>query len=244
MHSRSRLIIVIGMVLALSVAAVAYATGADDNTPHVDGSIKPTKLDKKKFKAVELFTEVSTEGPVNGTQQNPEKEFIEYNNAKWASKKAPFCTAPIAGTTTDQARAACEPGSILGEGTASVEFANGDLLDDLVVTAFNGPVKNEIMLHAATETLGPTVTEVVEGKIVDAKTQGYDIALQVDNAPDPAGDTAMIRSFNATIEKSSGVARARCKSKTLKYSRTVTYDDNSSETVVDTQKCKRKKKRK
>ena len=239
---KSRLVVALGLVLAIAVAGIAYATGADDNTPQVQGSVKPKKLDKKKFKPIKLFAGVSTSGPVNGTQFNPEKEFIEFGkNLKWKSTKADFCTASISGTTTAQARAACPGDSQLGTGTASVKFANGDELKDLVVTAFNGPAKNQIRLHAATETLGPTVTEVVDGSIVPANSPGYGVALKVDNAPDPAGDTAMVTSFNTTIEKSSGVAQGRCKSKTFKFLREVTYDDGSSEkTDPLTQKCKRK----
>ena len=108
MIRKSRMAVALGLVLALGVATVAWADGATDNTPFVDASVKPSKLDKKKYKPVNLFFGVRTEGPVTGAQENPEAEYISFGkNIKWQSTAAPFCTAPIEtpGLTADQARA-------------------------------------------------------------------------------------------------------------------------------------------
>ncbi len=249
MIRRSRLVVTIGLVLALSVAAFAYATGADDNTAIVEGSINPSKLDKKKYKPVNLLTGVATEGPVTGTQQNPEQEYISFGkNLKWDSDNAPLCDAAIEFQPTAVAEAACPAKSNIGSGTASVQFpvAPGDppnIHDDIVVTAFNGPEKNQVRLHTYSPTL-PGATPTVFGEIVKSNAGSkFGQALTVPDAPDAAGDVGMITSFNATISKKSKVAQARCKSKKFLWQRIVTFDDLSTETVDLSQKCKRKGKK-
>ena len=86
MIRKSRMAVALGLVLALGVATVAWADGATDNEPFVDGSVNPSKLDKKKYKPVNLFVGVRTEGPVTGTQENPEAEYISFGkNIKWSA---------------------------------------------------------------------------------------------------------------------------------------------------------------
>ena len=125
MIRKSRMAVALGLVLALGVATVAWADGATDNEAFVDGSVNPSKLDKKKYKPVNLFVGVRTEGPVTGTQENPEAEYISFGkNIKWQSTAAPFCTAPIEtpGLTADQARAMCPGKSLIGTGEAEVNL--------------------------------------------------------------------------------------------------------------------------
>ena len=240
MIRKSRLVVMLGLVLALGVAAIAYAVGADDATPHVDGKVSPKKLYKKQYKPVQLFTEVSTELAVDGTQENPEKEFIEFgNNIKFKSKAAPFCKVDLAGTTTDQAKTLCPGGSNIGKGDAAVKLNETQSVTDVVVTAFNGPKKNQIRLHAYSASTG--ITEVVQGIISAATTNGYGSALNVPDAPDVGGDAFAITKFNATIERGSKVVVARCKAKKMLFKRTVEYDDGSEEFVTDRHGCKRKR---
>jgi len=240
----------LGLVLALGVAAIAYAAGADEATPRVEGKVTPKKLDKKKFKPVQLFTEVSTELPVGptgcnpetGGQCNPESEFIEFgNNIKFKSKAAPFCTASLNGTTTEQAKAACPKGSNIGSGEAAVKLSEETTATDFTVTAFNGPKKNQIRLHAYSPSFGAENTQVVLGIIAAATTNGYGSALSVPDAPDAGGDAFAITKFNATIERGSKVVTARCKAKKMLFKRTVEYDDGSEEFVTDRHNCKRKR---
>jgi hypothetical protein len=235
--------VAVGLVLALGVAAIAYADGASDNEAFVDGSVKPKKLDKKKYKPVNLLLGVRTEtAVVDGAQQNPEAEEISMGkNVKWNGNKAPVCTAAIEtpGLTAQQARDMCPGKSLLGTGDAEVNLG-GSRVSDILVQVFNGPGKNEVRLHTSSPTLGAAAPTVF-GRIIKSNAgPKYGPMLVVPDAPDAGGDAFMITKFNALIEKSSKVAKARCKSKKMLFLREVTYDDGSTETAELTQKCKRK----
>ncbi len=234
-----RRIISLGLVLALGSSAIAYADGASQNTPGVDGKVKPSKLDKKKYKPVNMFFGVRTTGPVPGI--NPEKEYISFGkNLKFDTGAADTCGAAIEFQTTTAARAACPKDSLLGAGKGSIALPGGVQFTDITVSTFNGPGKNQIRLHTYSPSL-EGATPTVSGQIVKSNAGGkYGQALNVNDAPDVAGDTGMITSFNSNITKGSGALKGRCKAKTFEFLRKVTYDDGSSETESLSQKCKRK----
>jgi len=236
---KARIAVVAGVVMALGVSAMAYADGASENTPKVVGSVKPTKLDKKKYKPVKLFSGVATTGTVPGF--NPEQEMISWGkNVKLKTTKAPTCSAPIEFQTTDAARAACPSGSYLGSGKASILLPGGVSHDNLVVSVFNGPAKNQVRLHTYSPSL-EGATPTVFGRVVKSNAGAkYGQALSVPDAPDVAGDTGKITSFNASIDKKTKVANARCRAKKFLWNRVVTYDDGTKENVTLEQKCKRK----
>jgi hypothetical protein len=239
---KSRMAVALGLVLALGVATVAWADGATDNTPFVDASVKPSKLDKKQYKPVSLFFGVRTEGPVTGTQENPEAEYISFNkNLKFNSSAAPFCTAALEtpGLTADQARAMCPGKSLLGTGEAEVNLG-ASRVSNVVVQVFNGPGKNQLRLHTSSPTLGAAAPTVAARFVKSNAGGAYGQALSVPDAPDAGGDAFMITKFNATLTKSSKYVTARCKAKKFQFLRKVTYDDGSTETVQLTQPCKRK----
>lgn len=242
MIRKSRMAVALGLVLALGVATVAWADGATDNEPFVDGSVNPSKLDKKQYKPVNLFVGVRTEGPVTGTQENPEAEYISFGkNIKWQSTAAPFCTAAIEtpGLTADQARAMCPGKSLIGTGEAEVNLG-ASRVSNITVQVFNGPGKNQVRLHTSSPTLG-AAAPTVAGRIVKSNAGAkYGNALVVSDAPDAGGDAFLITKFNATVKKTSKVATARCKAKKFLWLRKVTYDDGSTETVQLSQPCKRK----
>ncbi len=245
MIRKSRMAVAIGLVLALGVATVAWADGASENEAFVDGAIKPTKLDKKKYKPVKLFLGVRTEplAPVNGLQQNPEQERISMGkNVKWNGNKAPVCTAAIEtpGLTAEQAAAMCPGKSLLGTGEAAVDLGAVGRVSDITVSVFNGPGKNEVRLHTSSPTLLAAAPTVFGEVVKSNQGSKYGQMLVVADAPDAGGDAFEITKFNATIDKSSKVATARCKSKKIPFLREVTYDDGSIETAELTQKCKRK----
>ena len=248
MISKSRLTVTIGLVMALGVSAIAYADGVSENTPNVVGKVTPKKLDRKKKKPVNLFLEVSTYNSANQAAipaQAPEKEFLKISkNVSWKSNAAPLCGSPLNGTTTVQAKAVCPAGSAIGNGVANVLLPGpgGSVIpvNDLIVTVFNGPATNQVRLHAYSPTLGAAATQVINGSIVSAGGGAYGKALSVPDAPDVAGDAGAITKFNATIGRSTKVARANCDRKTMKFERTVTYDDGTSEKATFSKKCKRK----
>jgi hypothetical protein len=245
----SRFVAAIAMVLALGVASLAFADGASENTIGVLGTITPNKLDKKQFKPVTMYNGVTTNTThaVPG-QQNAEKVTVEYpTNMKFDFSNAVACTAPLAGTTTEQAKQACPPKSIIGTGNAHANLGQGpDQLSDVTVTVIVTKIDSKnsgvVALHAATPTLGPGNTQVVVAKIVPkAPDAGFGPALIVDDAPDLAGDAFMLTKFDATIGKATKAVLARCKSKTNKWRNITVYDDGSKESADLTTKCKQKK---
>jgi hypothetical protein len=235
--SRSRLVVTLGLVMALGVATLAFADGASEATPGVIGKLKPTNLGDVQ-KPVQLELGVTTDIVTDGTQSNPEKEIISIGeNVGWKSKAAKYCTAPLNGTTTEQAKAACPKASVISKkGEAEVELSESNTVTDIVVTVFNTG-KNKVSLHAYSETLTATNTQVVLGKIKKSPDgKKFDRALFVNDAPDAGGDAFAITEFKATISKGSGVALASCESSKFPVKRTVTYDDGSKESVTETQK--------
>ncbi len=244
MFRKTRLVVAAALVTALGTSAMAFAAGADTNEAFVDGSVSPSKLDKKKYKPVNLFTGVRTTVPggVNGTQSNPVSEYLSYpKNVKFDLGAADICTTlPASGSTAQQARDACPKRSYLGSGVGEVQGPGIAPITDIVVSVFRGPGKNGVQLHTASGTLGPAAPTVL-GEIVKSKVSGYGNALSVAHAPETGG--LMITKFNAKITKASKAVTARCKSKSMKFQREVTYADGSKETVETTQKCKRKSKK-
>lgn len=247
MIKKSRLVVSIGLVTALSAGTLAFAAGAaDTQNAFVDGSISPTKLDKKKYKPINLFSGVRTEipGGVNGLQSNPIVEYISYpKNVKFDFNAGSVCnTLPGPGSTPQQARDACPADSYIGSGEAEVQGPGGFDANDVIVSVFRGPDKTGIQLHTYSPTLGQAAP-TVPGQIVKSKDGSkFGQALSVPHAPETG--SLMITKFNATIDKSSGAALARCKSKTMTFMRTTTYADGSQDTATTTQKCKQKKSKK
>lgn len=247
MIKKSRFVLAIGLVLALGVGSLAFADGASDNTAFVDGGVTPKKLDKKKFKPVNLFSGVRTEvtGGVNGLQANPTVEYISYDkNIKFNFNAGDVCTTlPPSGSTPDQAKAACPPSSYLGSGEAEVQGPGIPPITDIVVSVFRGPAKNGIQLHTFSPTLGQAAPTVLGSVVKSTAGSKFGYALSVPNAPETGG--LMITKFNATISKASKAVTARCKNKKFVFQRKVTYNDGSSETTPDlTVPCKQKKKKK
>ena len=241
MLRKTRLVVSAALVTALSASAIAIADGAGTNEAFVDGQVTPSKLDKKKYKPVSLFTGVRTSVPggVNGSQSNPVSEYLSYpKNVKFDLDAASICTTlPPSGSTAQQARDACPDDSFIGSGVGEVQGPGLAPVTDIIVSVFRGPDKNGVQLHTSSATLGPAAPTVL-GAIVKSKVTGFGDALSVPHAPETGG--LMITKFNAKITKASKVATARCKSKSMKFQREVTYADGSKETAETTQTCKRK----
>jgi len=242
-EKKSRFVISIALIAALGMSAIAFAQGTT-NDAEVDGSISPTKLDKKKYKPIELFSGVRTSVPggVTGTQSNPKSEYLSYpKNIKFDLDAGSVCTTlPGSGSSAQQARDACPPDSYIGAGVAEVQ-GPGLVIDDVIVSVFKGPARNGIQLHTESQGLGGAAPTVL-GEIVKSNVSGYGDALSVPNAPTTGG--LMITKFNATIFKSSKAVTARCKSKNMTFQRKVTYADGTTETAETTQTCKQKKPKK
>ena len=257
MISKSRTIAASGLAVAIAMAGIAAAgpTGADLNEARVVSKVKPSKLDKKRFKPISVLLGVVNSPDSAGNEiANPAAERIAWSkNVNVNLSKAPRCTAPLAnGTTPAFAKSQCPAKSFLGSGDATVH-GPGSLpqcggtpcvIADPVVSVFNGPGRSQLRLHTYDQDLG-AASPIVNARIVRANRQerrkGYGQALSVPHAPVTA--TLKITSFNSTILKSRKVATAKCKPKQFKVLRRVTYTDGSSETASKTQKCKVKRRR-
>lgn len=252
MFKKSRRVVALGVALALAGAGIAAAT-ADLNDAKVVGKVAPKKLDKKKFKPVNLTLGViNSKDHITGAQSNPASELLRISkNVRVNLNKRPRCTAPLPnGITTEDAKAACPKRSVLGSGEAEVTApgiapqCGANVLNPPcviatpVVTVFNGPGKNEVRLHTYSDDLGGA-SPIVDGKIVNAKKKGYGKALRVAEAPETG--SVMITRFVAKLKKNTGVVTARCKPKQFKVERTVVYKDATQESVTTKQKCTQKK---
>lgn len=256
MIKKSRMIVAGGLAVVVATAGIAVAgtTGADLNDANVVSKVTPSKLSKKKFSRVNVLLGVVNSPASTGNEDaNAAAERIAWSkNIKIDLTKAPRCTAPIAnGTPTAQAKAACPPKSFLGSGKATVHApgaactppqADPCKVADPVVSVFNGPGPGQLRLHTFSPALGPA-SPIVDARIVRAnqaeRRQGFGQALSVPEAP--VTGALKITSFNAKILKSKKVASAKCKPKKFKMKRTVTYFDDSRESVSKTQKCKVKR---
>jgi hypothetical protein len=252
----SRIVAAIGLVVALGATQLAIGDGASENEVGVQFKLTPTKRDAKKMKPATLFSGVttSTTHAVPG-QQNAEKVTVLYSkNMKYDFKAAPTCSAPINGTTTDQAKAACPAASNIGSGISHANLGQGpDQVNDVTVTVFYGAGDQQVRLHAYSPTLGPANTQVVNANLTNssnglARAAGlskraalkFGPALIVNDAPDLAGDQFMLTLFNATIGKSTGAVLANCKITTDASENITVYDDGSKDTATISTKCKQK----
>ena len=240
MLKKSRFVLATGLVVAVGASSMALADGVSENTAFVDGKVSPSKLDKKKYKPIKLFSGVRTETTVNGLQKNPTVEYISYpKNVKFDFNAGAVCTTlPPSGSTAQQARDACPADSYLGQGAAEVQGPGIAPITDIVVSVFRGPAKNGILLHTSSTTLGAAAPTVPGSVVKSDAGKEFGQALSVPHAPETGA--LMITKFNANIDKSSKATLGRCKDKTMTFQRKVTYADGSTETVDLAQKCKRK----
>jgi hypothetical protein len=243
LFTKSRMIVAGGLAVVVATAGVAVAgtTGADLNDAEVVGKVTPSKLSKKKLKPVNLFLGVVNSPDSAGNEDaNAKSERISISkNVKVKLNKAPVCTAALPNGSTPQfAKDACPAKSYLGGGKATVHAPGPVLAAEPIVSVFNGPNPGQLRLHTYSDDLGPA-SPVVNAFIVKANRPGYGQALNVPNAP--VTGALKITSFNAKIKKSTKVVSAKCKPKKFKFLRSVVYTDDSSETALETQKCKVKR---
>ena len=244
MLSKSRLIVAIGLVLALAVSGIAFAQGTV-NEAFVDGSVKPSKkLDKKKYKKTNLLLGIRNENTITGTQVNPASEKISISkNVKVDLDKAPRCPVTLTnGTPTEAAKAQCPAASLIGTGEAEVQAPGNAVIATPEVNVFNGPGPNQLQLHTYSPALG-AASPVVPASIVNSD-QGSKFKHMLSVPVAPETGALLITKFNATLKRGTGVASVKCKPKTVTFLREVTYKDGTSETAELTQKVKCKPKKK
>ena len=246
---KTRYVVALGLSVALGVSGMALADGASDNASTVKIGLSKTKLPKKKkdAKKVSLNSGVTTVDADNNPvvpDQAAEQVYIDYDKDIYLNLKGITpCTAVLTGTTTADAKALCPNSVVSSSGSAKARLPNfpapNNEVTDIVVTAFVGATPNDIRLHAATVTLGPGATQVVEGKIGKSPVKGFGTRLSVPDAPDLAGDVGALTAFEATLNK--GVT-ATCKDKKIKTQAEFIYDDGTKDTASAQISCKTKKK--
>jgi len=259
LFKKSRTVVALGLATTLAVTGIAVAgdiPGTELNEAEVVGSVSPSKLSKKKLKPVDLFLGVVNSPDSTGNPDgNPAKEYISISkNVKVDLKKTPLCPVELTnGIPTDDAITACGEDTKIGEGLAEVHAPDASpacpddpdtdpcVAAEPVVTVFHGPTENKLQLHTYSEDLG-AASPVVDSFIVDSK-DGNKFGQALDVPAAPTTGALKITGFNATLDKSSKVAKAKCKPKKITFLRTVTYKDPgaTSEQAELEQKCKVKK---
>ena len=238
-------------VVAMLVPAVASA-----QVQSLVVDVKPTKLEKKKFKPATIFVDVITDNNDEGNPDQPpsaDRTRVDFSpNMKFTPSAVPTCkvsSAALANTTTDAAKSACGNGSIVsvaGAGKTEAEVkidpnpvVNGDtpIVVPVVVTAFNGFEKDTLYLHARADDVNNT--SVLVGKLTKGPA-GYGRTLDV-TIPDLLAGA--ISDFKTTV-KNGKYVQARCKDKTPTFQARTDYENHTPTTATAEDPCKRKKKKK
>lgn len=243
--------VILAMAALASMVMASFAQA--DPIQSLDASISPTKLDKKKFKPVQLFVDVKTSNNPQGTltDQPPsaDRTVVDFTkNLKFDTKAVPNCAGTevqLQNTTTSGATDICGSKSIVSvaSGTSahvtvdtSPGIPNGSTLPvPVVVTAFNGTDPNTIYLHSRADAVNNT--SVLVGKL--GKGSGaFGSSLDVTIPPLLAG---AIDDFKTTV-KNGKYVQAVCKSKTNQFAARTTFSNYTPAQVTDdtSTTCKQK----
>jgi hypothetical protein len=209
------------IALAVAVASVGVASAADtsgQNESFLKVGVSPSKLSKKKFKAVKLFVDTSSLNKTDpGTPTSPGVTPVPTTDVKlkfdkdlkFTSKGLAQCsTSKIGNATSDQARSACK-NAMVGKGSAyacvvggnpgvpCTPGSQGGVGFKQTVSAFNGKPKGgkpTIVLHSWST--GLPVPTVLVGTL-DKKSNTLNVPL-----PPAVYNLATITDFKTTVQKS------------------------------------------
>lgn len=255
-------LISVGLALAcMAIAAAAQAAPIQT----LDVKISPSKnLDKKKPKSVKLFVDIKTQtnsGALTNQDQPPNasKTVVDFpKNLKIDTDAVPRCKGSVdelQNTTTAQAIQICGRKSIIsvpGQAKSSshitadtnpaVADPNQTIGFPVVLTAFNGPGKRELIFHNRAEAVNNTtiLDEKLKKKSKDPK---YGTSLITNIPPILAGAPD---DFRVTIKRNT-IASAVCKQTTNPFQLTSTFLDYSEARTASsttTTKCTRSKSKK
>lgn len=245
---RKYLLLALTAFVALAVTSVASA----QDIQTIESTVKPTKLDKKKFKPVTLFVDVETANNDESTTftQPPKATNTKVDfpkNLKFDTKAVPNCLVTDAQITNQPASVAkdlCGPKSQVSvdgpgtQGVVTIDFTPNvaDTATELTtsIIAFNGNQPNTIYLH--TDPAGIPTKPVLTGKLGKAPT-GYGDRLDVTIPPLAAG---AISSFKTTV-KNGKYIQANCKKTAPKFQVSSVYTDHTPTSSTFTGKCTQKK---
>ena len=205
----------------------------------VGGKEKP-KFDKKKYKPTSITVSTTTIDQANpaGLPPKPAQAVILYDkDIRFDHEAVPGCDpAQIAGTTTEEALAACGPAKVgTGSAVANLPFGVGGTRQDFpaVVTGFNRSDLNGIVLHSRVTALGTTT-------LLLGELHGQELTIEV---PPIAGGAGSSSEFSTTVQAKDYV-QARCKNKKIDYTATFSFRDGTPDaSATDQQPCKQKKRK-
>jgi hypothetical protein len=236
---RKHLVWVLGLVVAVAAAGVAWAAQVE----HVSGTVAPSKLPKtKRVPATLTFStgpHTATGEPLSAATRV--QVFIDDEVAIF-NRGLPTCSvSQINGRSTSAARSACGRAQV-GVGSASANV--GGVNVPVLVTAFNGANKT-LLLHSAPSIGSPVV---ILGKL---KSASGDYGIRLDaTVPPLAGGVGILTGLRTKLNKKytfQGKKRsyisAKCGdgNRKLNYKGVFNFANGSSLTTTDTQTCKVKR---
>ena len=191
-------------VAVTGVAVAGGTTGAELNDARVVGKVTPVKLDKKKFKPVDLFlgVENSPDSTGNaGRQRGRRVHRRSRRTSRSTSSNTPICDVELAERhADDDAKDACEAAAgptsrssaratpwCYGPGAFCVLRAAGPtrvLLPTRSCPCSTDPTQDELQLHTYGHGLG-AASPVVDAEIIESNANGYGQAL---DRPERPGD--------------------------------------------------------
>lgn len=242
---RFRAAVLTGAVLAMWPAAQA---SADVQT--ITASIKPIKLDNRKFTPVSTSTDIVTAvdrvaDPNADQPPSQTRTRIDLpKNLRFDFDAIPHCKTSargLDGTTTAQAIAACGKKSKTTDssGTSAHLVIDNDIFGpfsstqtyDVDVTGFNAREPKTIYLHTRVDELSSTI--VIVGKFKPGP-KGYGSTLEIDAPPLALG---ALDDFQTEFTRSPGLL-GRCKSKVNRFRVRTDYSNHASSVAETTAPCK------
>lgn len=224
-------------VAAVAATSPAWAVNADQG---LAVSVTPSKAGTKASPKKVKLKVTTTTTPKDATPFATTKAVLFFDkNLTFGGSKFKSCTV----AKVQAAESNCPKGSKVGSGTAKGSALG--LVENLTVTAFNGPNGKSLLLHVV-GSAPLAIDSVINAKL--SKSFGkYGTKLTVpipDNLQQPvpgtfATLTEFITSVTGTAKGTPYVGLKGCSGGKLSFKGTFTYTDGTSQTATDTAVCKK-----
>lgn len=246
--------------LAAAVALGTVGAGGVASAQNIQGinaKVKPKKLFKKgRPRTVSVFVNVWAHNPSNpyGLPSPTTLAKVDFDrDIRIQNRGLETCNFQrfTAATTTAQARSMC-PDSRIGGGSSTIAVPTGPATPPLfvqaTVTLFNASRKR-VVLHTYNSLSGATT---LIGRVRKDRSSGRKFRQTlIVPVPPLAGGTAVITQFGATAKRISyrhrgkrrSLISATCRDKKILFQARFTYQDGTSDTARDKQRCKQKRQR-
>lgn len=231
-------LLVATVVAALALGSVAYAINGDQA---VSVKLSPSKAGtKKKPKNASIDVVTTTKPAADDPPFATTQAVIHFDKAlRFNPKLFKSCSQA---TLQSGGPSACPAGSKVGSGSASATAVG--TVENLTVTAFNGPGGNKLELLVQGDTpLG--INSVIEASLKkDTGKYGYKLVVPIpEGLQQPlTGVFATLTRFEtkvkATTKGRGYVETTGCKGGKWHFGGDFTYTDSTTKKVTSTQKCK------